>query len=99
MSGRPLAGSSIYSIVRRETVKAFGKAMGLHDFRRASATYLAMVAPEKVGLIPGVLQHASPDVGERHYNLARSVEASRRLAAHLAQTRDNLRLLVASKGG
>ena len=36
--------------------------MCLHDFRRAAATFLAMDAPEKIGLIPGVLQHASPDV-------------------------------------
>ena len=57
--------------------------MGLHDFRRAAATFLAMDAPDKIGLIPGMLQHASPDVGERIYNLARSVEASRRFAAHL----------------
>jgi integrase len=89
--GRPLTGGRIYDIVRRETAKNFGKAMGLHDFRRAGATFLATVAPESVGLIPGILQHASPDVGEAHYNLARSVEASRRLAAHVVQTRDKLR--------
>ena len=59
--------------------------MGLHDFRRAAATFIAMDAPDKIGLIPGVLQHASPDVSEQHYNLARSVEASRRFAAHLAK--------------
>ncbi len=65
--------------------------MGLHDFRRAAATFIAIEAPESVGLIPGVLQHASPDVGEQHYNLARSVEASRRFGAHLAKTRAKLR--------
>ena len=64
--------------------------MGLHDFRRAAATFIATDAPEKTGLIPGVLQHASPEVGEL-YNLARSVEASRRFAAHLARTRAKLR--------
>jgi integrase len=95
--GRPLAEGRIYDIVRRETANAFGKAMGLHDFRRAGATYLATVAPDKVGLIPGLLQHASPDVSEKHYNLARSVEASRRFVAHWAQTRGKLRPLVTSK--
>ena len=67
--------------------------MGLHDFRRAAATFLAMDAPDMIGLIPGMLQHASPDVGERIYNLARSVEASRRFAAHVARTRERLRPL------
>ena len=56
-------------------------------------------APDKVGLIPGVLQHASPDVGERHYNLARSVEASRRYATHLSKTRTRLRPLSTRKEG
>ena len=51
-------------------------------------TFFAMDAPDKIGLIPGMLQHASPDMGERHYNLARSMEASRRFAAHLSQDRE-----------
>src|SRR5580692_10934789 len=76
----------------------FGKAMGLHDFRRAAATFLAMDAPEKIGLIPGVLQHASPEPGEQHYNLSRSMQAGRRFAAHLAHARSKLRL-HASKSG
>ena len=86
--GCPLSAGRIYDIVRARTFKKFGKAMGLHDFRRAAATFLAMDAPDKVGLIPGMLQHASPDLGERIYNLARSVEASRRFAAHLSRTRE-----------
>jgi hypothetical protein len=53
----------------------------------------AMDAPEKIGLIPGVLQHASPEVSEQHYNLVRSVQASRRFAAHLADARNRLRSL------
>ena len=95
--GCPLSAGRIYDIVRTRTFKKFGKAMGLHDFRRAAATYLAMEAPDMVGLIPGMLQHASPDVGERIYNLARSVEASRRFAAHVARTRERLRPLRTNK--
>jgi hypothetical protein len=71
--------------------------MSLHDFRRASATFLATVAPDQVGLIPGLLQHASPDVSEKHYNLARSVEASRRFGELLKRTRGRLRPSVAYK--
>jgi hypothetical protein len=52
-----------------------------------------MDAPEKIGLIPGILQHTSPEVGEQYYNLARSVHAGRRFAAHLAETRNRLRSL------
>ena len=86
-----LSPGRIYDIVRARTKKKFGKAMSLHDFRRAGATFIAIDAPEMIGLIPGALQHASPGVGERHYNLAGSVAASRRFAAHVARTRDRLR--------
>jgi integrase len=89
--GCPLSAGRIYDIVRAHISKRFKKDMGLHDIRRAAATYLATDAPDKVGLIPGVLQHASPDVGERYYNLARSAEASRRYAAHLSNARSRLR--------
>ncbi len=89
--GRSLSPGRIYDTVRARTMNRFGKAMSLHDFRRAGATFIAMDAPDKIGLIPGILQHASPDVGERHYNLARTGEASRRFAAHVARTRDRLR--------
>ncbi len=89
--GRPLCEGRIYTMVRKRIKKKFGKDMGLHDFRRAGPTFLAIDAPEKIGLIPGMLQHTSPEVGERHYNLARSVEASRRFGAHLAKARNRLR--------
>lgn len=89
--GGTLIAGRIYDIVRARIYSKFGKAMGLHDFRRAGATFLAMDAPDKIGLVPGILQHASPEVGERHYNLARSVQASQRFTAHLSKIRLKLR--------
>jgi integrase len=89
--GRPLSEGRIYDIARARVLQRFGKAMGLHDFRRAAATFVAMDAPEKIGLIPGVLQHASPEVSEGHYNLARSIQAGHRFAVHLAKARSRLR--------
>jgi hypothetical protein len=76
--GRPLGDDRIYNMVRRRVFAKFGKYMGLHDFRRAAATFLAMDAPELIGLIPGMLQHVSPDLGQQVYNLARSVQARAR---------------------
>jgi hypothetical protein len=77
--------------VRKNMVRGFGKATGVHDFRRAAATFLAIDAPELVGLIPGLLQHTKPEVGEQHYNLANSMGASRRHVAYLQRKRDKLR--------
>jgi integrase/recombinase XerD len=96
--GSPLGGDRLYGIVRARVTAKFGKAMSLHDFRRAAATFLAMDAPEKIGLIPGVLQHASPDVSDQHYNLARSMQAARRFAAHLSNARNRLRPLATKSG-
>jgi integrase len=89
--GRPLSEGRLYDIARARVFHRFGRRMGLHDFRRAAATFVAMEAPEKIGLVPGVLQHASPDVSDQHYNLARSMQAGHRFAAHLSAARIRLR--------
>ena len=89
--GGPLCASRLYTIVRHHTARAFGKTMGLHDFRRAAATFLAMDEPDMVGLIPGVLQHTSPEVSEKHYILARSIKASQRHTATIEEMRSALR--------
>ena len=99
LRGSPLTAACFYNVVRARVTARFGKAMGLHDFRRAALTFLAMDAPEKIGFIPGVLQHASPVVSERHYNLARSMQAGQRFAAHLAQARNRLRPLSTKNEG
>jgi integrase len=97
--GRPLSGGRLYDIARARVFHKFGKLMGLHDFRRAAATFVAMDAPEKIGLIPGVLQHASPDVSDQHYNLARSMQAGHRFTAHLSKARSKLRSVSPSSEG
>ncbi len=40
----------------------------------------------------GVLQHTSAETGERHYNLARTMKASRRHGGAVSDLRDRLRL-------
>jgi hypothetical protein len=96
--GSAVGAGRLYDIVRARIIAKFGKDMCIHDFRRAAATFLAMDAPEKIGLISGVLQHASPDVSDRHYNLKRTVQAGRRFGAHLANARNRLRPLATQSG-
>ena len=76
--GGELAAGAIYLIVRRRTLQHFGTPIGMHDFRRAAATSLAIEAPDKIGLASGLLQHAKEDTTGRHYNLAGSAAASKR---------------------
>jgi integrase len=87
---RPLKSGRLYDCARKRVFMRFGKKMGLHDFRRSAATHLAIDAPEKVGLIAGVLQHSSPDIGDTHYNLSRAIAASRRFGAHRSKARERL---------
>ncbi len=89
-----LTAGRLYDIARARLLQRFGKDMCLHDFRRSAATYLAMDAPEQIGLIPGVLQHTSAEVSERHYNLANAIKASQRFAQHRTSTKDRLRPLA-----
>ena len=64
--------------------------MSPHDVRRSAATFIATTVPELVGITPGVLQHSSPEVHQKHYNLARSFEASRRQIRAMSIIRDQL---------
>ena len=96
---RPLSACGLYDIARARVYAKFGKDMGLHDFRRSAATHLAMDAPDKIGLIPGILQHTSPKVSEQHYNLARGIKASQRFAASRAHLKAKLRLLAEESAG
>jgi hypothetical protein len=89
--GGRIRGGRIYDTIRARILDKFGKDMGLHDMRRAAATYIAMDMPEKIGLIPGVLQQAGPEVGEQHYNLANAMKASSRYADTMASLKKNLR--------
>jgi integrase len=85
--GSPLTGDGIYQVVRYYTGERFGKRMGLHDMRRSAATFLALEAPEKVGLIAPLLQHTNADISERHYNLAGMARASSRYLRAIAASR------------
>lgn len=88
--GHPLSEGGLYDVVCRRTREAYGVAMSPHDFRRAAATFLAMESPDKVGLTPGILQHTSPETGDRYYNLSRSMSASRRHSATVSALKTRL---------
>jgi integrase len=89
--GHPLSEGGLYGVVCRRTAKAYGLSMSPHDFRRSAATFLAMDTPDKVGLTSGVLQHSTPETGDRYYNLSRSIEARRRHSEVLSTLRTRLR--------
>jgi len=51
-----------------------------HMFRTCAATTVAIRAPKDIHIITPILDHSGPAIGERHYNMAGSLEASRAYA-------------------
>jgi integrase/recombinase XerD len=70
---------------------AFGRGIGPHMFRDAAATSIAVDNPKHIGDASLVLGHAGHSITEKHYNHARSLEASRRHAAALSRLREALK--------
>ena len=77
--------------IRIHTDRAFGISLPPHWFRDAAATTIAIEDPKHVRDAHLVLGHASLITTERHYNQARSLEASRRHQAMLADLRTSLK--------
>ena len=79
-----------YQIVNR-TGREFGRSLSPHLFRDCAATAVAIDNPKHIGDASLILGHADHRTTERHYNHARSLEASRRHAAMLASLRESLK--------
>jgi hypothetical protein len=67
----------------KHTKAAFGRSVSPHLFRDCAATSIAVDNPKHIGDASLVLGHAGHRMTEKHYNHARSLEASRRLAGTL----------------
>jgi site-specific recombinase XerD len=86
--GTQLEAGALGRRIRIHTARAFGAALPPHWFRDAAATTIAIEDPRHVRDARHVLGHASLATTERHYNQARSLEASRRHQAVLAGLQD-----------
>ncbi len=89
--GRPMSGEAIYEAVRKRTKAALGIAVNLHAFRHSGATTIAMHAPEALGIAAPLLTHADLRATERHYNLARNLEAGRSHTLVIDRLRQHMR--------
>jgi integrase len=64
--------------ISRHTRRRFGVPIGPHLFRNNVATSIATEDPAHVGIIAAILGHTNSATAERYYNLASSLDASRR---------------------
>ena len=81
---KPQAESSIRHQIKKWTKEAFGLPITPHLFRDCAATSLAVHSPEEVQIAHLILGNTYA-VMQRHYNLARVVEAARHYHAAIEQ--------------
>jgi integrase len=89
-TGTHLVSEVIQRRIFDHTRQEFGRGISPHFFRDAAATSIAVENPRHVGDASLVLGHAGQRMTEKHYNHARSLEASRRQAETLTQLRRSL---------
>lgn len=80
---RPMSEQTIYLRFRAATLEEIGKELTPHLVRDLSATGLAEERPDLIGILPAVLDHADERPGQKHYNHARKIAASRAYSAEL----------------
>lgn len=85
--GGPIRDQGAYSSIIRHTGAAFGRPVNPHLFRDAAATTVALEDPAHVRIAAQILGHTVFATTERHYRLARSVEAADAYHAVLARLR------------
>ena len=88
--GTRLVPEALQRRVFDHTRQEFGRGISPHFFRDAAATSIAVDNPRHVGDASLVLGHAGHRMTEKHYNHARSLEASRRQAETLERLRRSL---------
>jgi integrase len=95
--GRPLTGSQIYQSIVLRTSAAFGFAVNPHRFRHAAATFWGERDPANVRGSKDLLGHASFQMTEEHYNMAKSRIAGRKLAQVINNARSSIRPQLRSR--
>jgi integrase len=85
--GGALTDTGLYMAVRKRVGQRTGQWISLHDFRRIAATSIATYDPSNVASASQLLGHTNERVTHAHYNRARGVVASRRMATIIEAAR------------
>jgi integrase len=86
-SGKSMAEATLRSLIKRYTRAAFGVAVWPHLFRDCLLTTLAIDQPDLMGSSARLLGHASLRTGEKHYDQALMVDASRQYGRAILELR------------
>lgn len=82
----PLTDNGIYYAITTRTRTAFGQSVNPHLFRDCAATSVAVDTPENIRLIHHLIGNSFATM-QKHYNQARSIEASAKLNSAVEKLR------------
>ena len=88
--GSLITDNGIYCLIVARTREGLGQPINPHLFRDCVATSIAIDDPAHVGIASRLLGHRTGSTTERHYNQARSVEASRLVQKSLVERRNGV---------
>jgi integrase/recombinase XerD len=86
---KPMTESTLRDLIKFHTEKQFGSAIWPHLFRDCLMTSVAIDQPDLVRTSAALLGHSSLKTGEKHYNQAHMLDASRRYGQAIAELRDS----------
>ena len=80
--------ATLRELIERFTLAEFGAAIWPHLFRDCLLTSVAIDKPDLVQISASLLGHTSLRTGEKHYNQAQMLDASRRYGLALLELRE-----------
>lgn len=87
--GAPMREATLRSLIKRYTENEFGTAIWPHLFRDCLLTSVAVEHPDLMAISATLLGHVRLSTGQKHYNQARMLDASRRFAASMSELRED----------
>jgi integrase len=88
--GNPMREATLRCVIKCYTRNEFGAAVWPHLFRDCLLTSVAIDQPDLMRISATLLGHASASTGEKHYNQARMLDASRRYGMTIFKLRQAL---------
>lgn len=87
--GRPLPPNNVTATVTNTTMRHLKRPVSPHLFRDCTATDVALLDPQHVGITKSLLGHTTLASSQKHYNQATSFSAIKRLDAVLSSLRED----------
>ena len=88
--GAPMREATLRHAIEVHTKRHFGTAVWPHLFRDCLLTSVAVDSPDLMAISATLLGHARLEAGQKHYNQARMLDASRRFAACMSELREDM---------